>query len=267
MASHRIIYISQEIFPYLNVGPNGQLCRTLPQAMQQRKYQVRTFMPDFGDINERRNQLHEVIRLSGMNIAISNNDHPLVVKVASMHPSRIQVYFIDNDDYFQKEANDSDSFGSNRAENDERVIFFARGTVDTAKKLCWEPDFFHVTGWISALTPLYIRSIYGDAFRNSRIIYSVMPENETAPIDTAIFDKLKEEGIDPALIEEFRQLPADNNFLHHIGIQYSDAVVFQGVEPDAILLARAEARGIPVLRIDADSDHAAELDEFYKSLQ
>ena len=138
MAAHKIIFVSQEISPYLSVTDNARWGRSLPQSIQSRKYEVRTFMPDFGEINERRNQLHEVIRLSGMNIPIGDNDHPLVVKVASMQPSRIQVYFIDNDDYFQKLGTDSDAFGTNRHDNDERLIFFARGTMETARKLRWD---------------------------------------------------------------------------------------------------------------------------------
>jgi len=266
MAAHRIIFVSQEISPYLTASDNGKVGRDLPQAMQARKYEVRTFMPDYGDINERRNQLHEVIRLSGMSIVIGESDHPLVVKVASMHPSRIQVYFIDNDDYFQKLDSDSDVFGSDRADNDERIIFYARGTVDTAKKLRWEPDLIHVSGWVSALVPLYVKRLYGPSFQHSKVVYCVQPEDDIAPVDPAIFAKLGEEGVEAADVEKFAGMPVDKLLLHHIGVEYSDGVVFRGVEPDPALTARCEARGIPYIVVSADADPAEELHNFYQSL-
>ena len=172
MAANKIIFVSQEISPYLTNTLNGAWGKSLPQSIQSRKYEVRVFMPDYGDINERRNQLHEVIRLSGINISIGDTDHPLVVKVASMQPSRIQVYFIDNDDYFQKSAEDVDPFGSNRADNDERIIFFARGTMETARKLRWEPEVMQVSGWVSTLVPLYLKRLFADgpAFVNTKLV-------------------------------------------------------------------------------------------------
>ena len=154
--------MSQEIAPYLPKGELSNLGRELPQAMQAAGYEVRTFMPKYGAVNERRNQLHEVIRLSGLNIPISDADHPLILKVASMQPSRIQVYFVDNDDYFLKSDDDSDDVGSNRDDNDERAIFFARGTMETVKKLRWEPDIIHCSGWVTSLVPMYLRRMYAD---------------------------------------------------------------------------------------------------------
>ena len=267
MAAHRIIFVSQEISPYITATDNGKAGRELPQGMQQRKYEVRTFMPDYGDINERRNQLHEVIRLSGMSIVIGDNDHPLVVKVASMHPSRIQVYFIDNDDYFQKLDTDTDPFGSNRADNDERMIFYARGTVDTAKKLRWEPDFIHVSGWVSALVPLYVKKLYTGSFSNSKVVYTLQPEEDIAPIDPAIFDKLVAEGVDEADLAKFRALPVDRRMLHRMGVEFSDGVAFRCVEPDPELVAICEERGIPYITIGADDDAAEALHNFNQSLK
>lgn len=268
MADHRIIYVSQEISPYLSESDNGKLCRALPQAIQGKKYEVRTFMPDFGDVNERRNQLHEVIRLSGLNIPINDADHPLEVKVASMQPSRIQVYFISNDDYFQKEASDVDAFGSNRADNDERMIFYAHGTMETAKKLQWEPDVMHVSGWMSSLIPMYLKRLYngGPSFHRTKVIYSIMPENEIAPLDPDFFEKLRAEGIRKQDLKRFDEMALNKNLLHKIAIQWSDGVVFQGLEPDAELLAYAEEAGVPVLVVDGDDAHADEMDEFYKRL-
>lgn len=225
-------------------------------------------MPDFGDINERRNQLHEVIRLSGMNIPIGDNDHPLVIKVASMQPSRIQVYFIDNDDYFQKSVDDSDSFGSNRTDNDERMIFFARGTVETARKLQWEPGIIQVSGWMSALVPMYVKRLFADApaFGKTRIVYTLLPETKTEGVDPAIFDKLIAEGVAEADLAPFRAEKPDHNLLHKFAIAHSDAVVFQGVEPDPELTAWCESRGKTWQVLDMDDPHAAEYDALYKQL-
>lgn len=267
MAASKIIFISQEISPYLSVTENGRWGRSLPQSMQSKKYEVRTFMPDYGDINERRNQLHEVIRLSGMNISIGDNDHPLVVKVASMQPSRIQVYFIDNDDYFQKSASDVDSFGSNREDNDERVIFFARGASETARKLRWDPELIQVSGWISSLIPLYLKRLFNDApsFAKSKVVYTVLPETQPEVIDSAIFDKLAEDGVPAEDIEKFKGMPVDSMLLRKIAVSYADAVVFHG-EPDAELVAYCDSIGVQWKQFEGEGDFADEYDALYKSL-
>lgn len=268
MAKPRIIFVSQEIAPYLPVSENATMGRELPRALQSRKYEVRTFMPNYGAVNERRNQLHEVIRLSGINIPIKDADHPLIIKVASMQPSRIQVYFIDNDDYFQKSDSDADNIGSNRQDNDERVIFFTRGTMETAKKLRWEPDFFNASGWMAALVPLYIKTVFNDGsdFKKTKIVYSVLNQEPTAPIDPEIFDKLVDEGVPEVAVDQLRKLPFDDKIMHRIAISHSDAVVFYTPEPDPELLAMAEQRGLPVIKLDPTADNGEAFDDFLKSL-
>lgn len=268
MAAHKIIFVSQEIAPYLSGTENARLGRSLPQSIQSRKYEVRTFMPDYGDINERRNQLHEVIRLSGMNIPIGDNDHPLVVKVASMQPSRIQVYFIDNDDYFQKLATDVDAFGTNREDNDERIIFFSRGTMETARKLRWEPEVMQVSGWVSSLIPLYVKRLFNDgpSFHKTKIVYTFLPGEKIGSIDSGFFDKLKAEGVKPSDIKKFNEMPLDHTLLDKMAIAYSDAVVFQTETPDEELVKYCEELGKPWKHFTGEGDHAEEYDELYKSL-
>jgi len=269
MAAHKIIFVSQEIYPYLSETPFASWGRSLPQSIQQRKYEVRTFMPDFGLINERRNQLHEVIRLSGMNIPIGDNDHPLVVKVASMQPSRIQVYFIDNDDYFQKSADDEDAFGTNRPDNDERLIFFTRGTVETARKLRWDPEVMQLSGWMSSLVPLYVKRVFADApsFAETKLVYTVLDgDRRPASFPVDFFDKLKAEGVADEDIEAIKVLPADSRTLDRIAIMYADAVAFQGPEVDADLKAMCEQRNIPCVHLVGEGDHADRYDELYQSL-
>lgn len=267
MGKRRILYVSPEIAPYLPASDNSRLGRDLPTAMQEKKFEVRTFMPNFGSINERRNQLHEVIRLSGVNIPINDADHPMIIKVASMQPSRIQVYFIDNDDYFQKLDSDADALGSNREDNDERVIFFSRGTVDTARKLLWDPDIVHVSGWISSLVPLYLKRVFTDAnsFKQTKVIYTVLDESATAPINKQIVDKLKADGIKAADIKKIKA-ELDGDFLTKIAILYSDAVVFNTSEPKPELEALVERMGIPSVKFNPAENNTEAYYDFYSSL-
>lgn len=157
MKATKVLFIAQEITPYLPESEIANVCRYLPQGVQERGREIRTFMPKYGNINERRNQLHEVIRLSGMNLIIDDTDHPLIIKVASIQAARMQVYFIDNEDYFQRKFTTEDENGNSFDDNDERSIFFVRGVMETVKKLRWVPDIIHCHGWMTALAPLYIK--------------------------------------------------------------------------------------------------------------
>lgn len=268
MAKQRILFVSPEITPYLPASEIAQLGRNLPVAMHGKKYEVRTFMPNFGNVNERRNQLHEVIRLSGINIPIRDTDHPMIIKVASMQPSRIQVYFIDNDDYFQKLDDDVDNLGSNRPDNDERVIFFSRGTADTARKLRWEPDILHTSGWIASLVPLYVKKVFSDgvSFKGTKIVYSLLDENPSESLDSEFLNKLREDGIKPEDVNGFEAEDVNNNLLHKIGISNSDAVIFNNRTPDPELVAYVEKAGLPVLFLNPEEDNTDKYHEFYQSL-
>ena len=158
MSKTKILFVTQEMIPYMPETEIAKTCRELPQAIQERGHEIRTFMPKYGSINERRNQLHEVIRLSGMNLIIDDTDHPLIIKVASIQAARMKVYFTDNDDYFQRKVGEVMD-EANREDNDERSIFYARGVLETVKKLRWEPDIIHCHGWLASLVPLYIRNL------------------------------------------------------------------------------------------------------------
>ena len=153
----------------------SEIGRYLPQGVQEKGREIRTFMPRYGCVNERRNQLHEVIRLSGMNLVINDADHPLIIKVASIQAARMQVYFIDNEDYFQRKAVLHDADGNEFEDNDERAVFFARGVLETVIKLRWAPDIIHCHGWLTSLVPLYIKKYYYNdpLFQNSKLVYSV----------------------------------------------------------------------------------------------
>lgn len=268
MAKQRILYVSPEIFPYLPSTENSKLGKALAVGMHARKYEVRTFMPDYGSVNERRNQLHEVIRLSGINITIDDTDHPLIVKVASLQPSRIQVYFIDTDDYFQKLDTDIDALGSNRADNDERILFFSRATAGTAGKLQWEPDILHVSGWFGSLVPMYIKRIYNDSesFTNTKIIYTVLDEAPIAGLDKDFFRKLSEDGVSSELLKEFENSELNVEMLQKIAIANSDAVIFNTKEVSPVLEEYAKSKGLPILVLNPEEDNINKYHEFYQEL-
>ena len=181
MESVKVLFISQEITPYLPETEMSLIGRNLPQGIQEKGKEIRTFMPRYGCINERRNQLHEVIRLSGMNLIIDDTDHPLIIKVASIQAARMQVYFIDNEEYFFRKnvlTNDEKNYYE---DNDERAIFFARGVLETVKKLRWSPDLIHCHGWFTSLVPLFIKKHFKDEplFMNSKVVYSIYDDEFT----------------------------------------------------------------------------------------
>lgn len=246
----RILYISEEITPYLPSTPNSELGKRLPQLANKEGYEVRIFMPRFGSVNERRNQLHEVIRLSGLNIPIADADHPLIIKVASMHPSRIQVYFVDNEDFFQRSADDVNPIGTNRTDNDERAIFFTHGIMDTVKKLRWETSIVHCLGWMSSLAPVHIRKVRGamPTLRKSKIIYTVLPGQ--TPVEFAgdnLAKKLHAEGIPKSELAEFAGQPITPDTFHKLAIKHSNVVVFLEPEPPQELLEYARAKEVKIL--------------------
>lgn len=230
MDAKRILFIAQEITPYLPESEIATICRNLPQGIQERGREIRTFMPRFGNINERRNQLHEVIRLSGMNLIIDDTDHPLIIKVASIPSARMQVYFIDNDDFFQRRSTVRDEEGNEYEDNDDRSIFFVRGVLETAKKLRWIPDLIHCHGWMSALTALYIKRMYADdpCFRDTKVVYSVYNDEFQKPFNKNFATKLKTDGAKDA---DVKLLKSDTSFvaLSKMAIDLADGVI-QGSE-------------------------------------
>lgn len=264
----KVLYISQEIAPYLPHTTISGLCRDLPQSIQEAGAEVRTFMPRYGAINERRNQLHEVIRLSGLNILIDDTDHPLIIKVATLQPSRMQVYFIDSDDYFQRHNTGTLETESHADENDERMIFFARGVLETVKKLRWSPAIIHCSGWISALIPLYIRKSYAKepAFRNVKIVYSIFDDQMPETLDPRAVEKLRMDGFSAKDIATVSGAPIDTNALHRIAIQYSDAIVQAGEAAPQQAIDDAKASGKPFMPYPGEEDYAQKYMDFYKSL-
>ncbi len=225
MEKTKVLFVSQEISPFLPESEMSLIGRFLPQGIQERGSEIRTFMPKYGNISERKNNLHEVIRLSGMNLIINNIDRSLIIKVASIQTARMQVYFIDNEDYFQRKHVLNDENGMSFSDNDERIIFFARGVLETVRKLRWAPDIVHCHGWITSLVPLYLRKAFNDdpLFINSKIVYSVYNDDFDKALDKSFTSKLMLEGITQEDIAGIEKPDFVN--LSKMAINMSDAII------------------------------------------
>ncbi|MBR2165026.1 MAG: glycogen/starch synthase [Paludibacteraceae bacterium] len=254
---NRILFISQEINPYLvEETPVRLLNRQLPEYFQSHGYETRTFMPKFGEINERRNQLHEVIRLSGMNLIIEESDHPLLIKVASIQSARIQIYFIDNDDLFHRRKGVVDEQGVEYADNDDRAIFYARGVIETVKKLRWTPDIILCSGWMGALAPLYLKKAFSDEpfFAHSKIVLMLDDNEYQKPFPTIFTEKLRMNGISNTDVRSIAGFPVGYEELMRLAIDFSDAIVYATPKVNQRLINYAETKGIPILPYEATED-------------
>ncbi|MDR0866777.1 MAG: glycogen/starch synthase [Candidatus Symbiothrix sp.] len=268
MAAKKILFITTEITPYLGETEMSVIARQLPQGIHERGKEIRTFMPKFGLINERRNQLHEVIRLSGMNLIIDDTDHPLIIKVASIQSARMQIYFIDNDDFFQRKHLLHDEEGNEFPDNDERSIFYVRGVMETVKKLRWVPDLIHCHGWMTALAPLYIKKYYkGDpCFKNSKVVYSVYDDAFKIPFRENFVDKVQLEGIDPDDVQPIKE-KANFESLSKLAIDFSDGVI-QGsafIHPEVKGYAQQQTE-TPFLEYQPEDTYVEAFDKFYDQI-
>ena len=264
MKANRILFITQEITPFVPESLMANTGRHLPQATQDLGKEIRIFTPKWGIINERRNQLHEVIRLSGMNLIIDDTDHPLIIKVASLQAARMQVYFIDNDDYFHNRSMTTDENGVEYGDNDERTIFFARGVLETVKKLRWCPEVIHCHGWISALTPLYVKKAYNEepSFRDSKVVISLYDDNFSENLPDNFLQKLILKEMSEDVVDGI-SVPVTYNELAKLAIKFCDGVIVNGDNVSPELIAYAESLGIPVLPKPADEEYYEACNSFY----
>ena len=225
MKDKRVLYVSSEVIPYLPETEISSMSFETPRMVNSNGGQIRIFMPRYGNINERRHQLHEVIRLSGMNLVINDLDMPLIIKVASIPKERMQVYFIDNEDYFKRKATYADEDGNFYKDNDERAIFFAKGVIETVKKLNWSPDIIHVHGWLASFLPLYLRTYYSNEplFENSKIVTSLYNQGFNDTLDTELINKIKFDEIPEEKVEHL-STPDYFNVMK-TAIDNSDAVI------------------------------------------
>lgn len=262
--ANKVLFINQEISPYVPDSVLSLMGRSLPQAIQEKGHEIRTFMPKWGTINERRGQLHEVIRLSGMNLIINDTDHPLIIKVASIPTSRIQVYFIDNEDYFNKRQMASDEKGEDYPDNGERAIFFARGVLETVKKLRWVPDIIHCQGWMAAVVPFYVKTAYHDepSFAEAKVVTSLFTKSLKRDLGENIKKCLEFRDAKAELLKKYND-QFDFCELGKLAIDYSDGVIEADSQVNDVLLEYTQANNVPLLRYPGD-DFANQYDAFYE---
>ncbi len=265
MEKKKILYISQEICPYMNKSSMGDLSGALPQIMQESGRDIRIFLPRFGTVNERRHQLHEVIRLSGMNLIIDDFDHQLIIKVASIQQQRMQVYFIDNEEYFPRRQMFHDHEGNFMGNNDERMIFYCKGVIETVRKLGWSPDVIHCQGWFTSLVPMYIKKLYSEdpLFENTKVIYSVFDNGYKGKLSDTIIDKLLFEDLEANDLSGLKNLNV--NTLNKFAISYSDAVVQASEKINKSVLNNIEDSGKPFLNFPGDEEYEKEYLNFYEN--
>ena len=249
----KVLFINQEITPYVPESEMSTMGSLMPHKMQDAGFEIRTFMPKWGTINERRGQLHEGIRLSGMNLIIDDTDHPLIIKVASIPQSRIQVYFIDNEDYFRRRQIYHDEDGQFFPDNGERAIFFARGVLETVKKLRWAPDIIHCSGWISHVLPLYLKKAYREdpIFSQSKLVLSLFEDTPTEPLSPTFAGMLPFGAIKAKDISLDKE--ASGIELAKLAVQYSDGVILGSPDVDPSLVAYCKESGLPLLGYEAET--------------
>lgn len=266
MEDKRILYVSSEVVPYLAENEVSLMSYDVPKMINDQGGQIRIFMPRYGNINERRHQLHEVIRLSGMNLVVNDLDMPLIIKVASIPKERIQVYFIDNDEYFKRKATFSDEDGVMYPDNDERAIFFAKGVVETVKKLNWVPDIIHVHGWMASLLPVYMKHYYKDEalFSETKIVTSVYGQSFEGTLDSEMIKKITFDNIPRESISELETPNYEN--LIKAAINHSDAVVIASENVSASLTKFIESSEKPFLPFASKDKFTEAYTTFYKSM-
>jgi len=235
MKKKRILFVSHEMAPYSNSSDIADIARKLPETLQGKGLEIRAFMPRYGLINERRHRLHEVVRLSGINIMIGDNDNPLIIKVASLQPARMQVYFLDNEEYFHRKAGLRDAKNELFPDNDERMVFFCKGVLETVLKLGWAPDVVHCQGWFTSLIPMYIKKIYADnpIFKNAKVVYSSYGPTFEEKLNEGFATKALYDNMTLADMEPF--MPGNQFALERGASHYADGVIMGNAEVPAEL--------------------------------
>lgn len=268
MKKARVLFVSQDITPYLDETHIGKIARKLPQGIQERGKEIRTFMPRYGNINERRHQLHEVIRLSGMNLVINDVDHPLIIKVASIPTARMQVYFIDNEEYFSRKGTLSDkTSGKAFEDNDERAMFFARGVAETVKKLGWQPDIIHCHGWFTSLVPLYIKKYYQEdpMFAEAKIVVSLYDDEFSKNLNKKFIDKLSFDGFTKKDMKHILEEPSYLNMLKQ-SIEFADGVIQGSEKVNPEVEKFVKKTGKPFLPYKNELEYMDAFNEFYDEM-
>ena len=267
MKAKKVLFITGEMVPFVPENSKSLMGRYMPQAIQELGHEIRTFTPKWGVINERRNQLHEVIRLSGMNLIIDDTDHPLIIKVSSIQAARMQIYFIDNDDYFMKRTMALAPNGEEYTDTGERAIFYARGVLETVKKLGWTPDVIHCHGWIASLAPLYIKTAYKDepSFHDAKVVFSASAPELKDDLGQHFAQCIP---FKDAKMEDFQELCGErlgHTELSKIAVKFSDGVILDDKDVNSEITDYAKSLNIPLLDYQGE-DYKEAYSKFYDSL-
>ena len=244
----------------------SSVSRNLPQGIHEKGREIRVFTPRFGKINERRHQLHEVIRLSGMNLSVDDTDHPLIIKVASIPTARMQVYFIDNESYFKRKFVLRDGDDELFPDNDERAIFFVRGVIETVKKLGWAPDIIHCNGWMANLLPAYLKDVYNEDpyFANSKVICSLYDEGFEGTLNSRMAEKMVQDGVKPETVSMLKE-PTFNN-LNALAVAHADGLIIGSENLDNETVTQVEERDVPTMRYHGEEGYVADINNFYDTI-
>lgn len=267
MTKAKVLFVSQEMAKYMPDTEISLISRNLPPYIQENGKEIRCFMPKYGVINERRNQLHEVIRLSGMNLIIDESDYPLIIKVASIQAARLQVYFIDNEEFFQRKALFVDESGKEFADNEDRMIFFARGVLETVKKLRWSPDIVHCQGWFTSLLPLYLKkTFYEDPlFAHAKVVYSIYDNKFNGDFSDNFMRKVHFDGIQKNDITTIKD-NANWLTLNKLAIEQADAIIYGSPEVDKELMDYCEKLNKKILPYQTQEEYLETYSAFYDSI-
>jgi len=268
MKANKVLFITTELTPYVPESPLAVKGCSLPQGIQELGHEIRTFSPNWGIINERRNQLHEVIRLSGMNIIIDDTDHPLIIKVASLPSAHMQIYFIDNEDFFKQRGILTNNNGEEYTDNGERAVFYARGVLETVKKLRWVPDVIHCHGWASAIAPLLIKKAYQDepSFCDAKVVFSASAGEFKTDLGENFLSSIPFRKITVKDIADVCHDNCNYNDLAKIAIKFSDGVVFESKRMPKEISDYAKSLGKPILTYQGNTEFASSYSQFYDKL-
>lgn len=266
MSKKRVLFVTQEMKPYTTLSEMSELVRKLPQFAQEKGFEIRVLMPRFGTINERRHRLHEVVRLSGMNIIVDDEDYPLIIKVASLPGARMQVYFLDNEEFFKRKFVFEDEEGKPFEDNQDRMVFFCKGVMETVKKFGWAPDIIHCHGPMTGLVPLFQKKVYHNdpIFEDAKVVFSVYNNDLESTfnkrfIDIATINDLEEEDV-----AEFAE--GDDIKLNYGGISYADGLVLGSSDLSSDVMDKVNASGLEIQQFMDVEEQLQTTIDFYNSL-
>ncbi len=266
MSKKRVLFVTQEMSPYTAVSEVSALVRKLTPYIQNKGMEIRVLMPKYGMINERRHRLHEVVRLSGMNIIVDDDDYPLIIKVASLPGARMQVYFLDNEEFFKRKQVFDDEDEKPFKDNQERMVFFCKSALETVKKFGWAPDIVHCHGWMTSLIPLYLKNVYNEdpIFKESKVIYTPYADSYEDSFDKKFLELAAINNLEAKDLANFKK--GTKITLHEGGILASDAIVKGSKELSKNVSTVISKLDTPILEYSEEAEMPADCLQFYKEL-